>query len=72
MQDGKTALMYAAGGGHMEVVRELLRHGKDIDANVKDKVSLLSSYSLYLSIVFDIQHPNPDDMISSHIEGGSK
>jgi ankyrin repeat protein len=33
MQDGKTALMYAAAGGHIEVVRELLSHQTDFNAD---------------------------------------
>jgi hypothetical protein len=67
MQDGKTALIKAAAGGHIELVRELLREGKDIDVNIQDKVSLLSSYSLCLSIVFDIYSTltSCDDIISN-------
>jgi len=36
MQDGSTALIYAAKYGHLQIAQELLKHGAD--ANAKDNV----------------------------------
>ena len=40
MQDGKTAVMGAAGGGHLSVVEYLVGRGADIEAkhNVRDRL----------------------------------
>ena len=35
MQDGYTALMRAAIGGHLQIVQELLKRGADADAKTK-------------------------------------
>jgi ankyrin repeat protein len=36
-RDGKTALHYAAGKGHLHVVETLLEHNADLDARYNDK-----------------------------------
>ena len=37
VQDGRTALMWASEGGHIEIVKSLLLRGADV--NIQDKVS---------------------------------
>ena len=45
VQDGHTALQFAANNGHIEVVRELL--GKGADVNKVDKVNKLTLLDIY-------------------------
>ena len=40
LQDGKTAMMYAAEKGHIDIIKYLVEHyGNRININAKDKVS---------------------------------
>ena len=43
LQDKCTALMFAAGAGHTDVV-QLLMSRKDVDINMTDKVKVVISY----------------------------